>query len=108
AKIKGKIDFLLFNLAGNLDEAILGVHDCLCLPAVEFQSAGWGDSKLAIWIIDEHIVVAKDGGRKVDLGGHAWRHHTIPAVWFARHSRCFQRGKGNPHASDNDLARWPG
>src|ERR1700691_3830641 len=71
ANVQRKTVFLVLDLAGNLDQAVLGIHDGFCLYAVELQRAGWSEGEFLAGEIDEDVVVAQDGGGNVDFGGHA-------------------------------------
>ena len=60
AQVEGEIVVFVFQLAGNLDEAVVRVQEHLAFHAVELQMSGQCDSELALGEIDEHIVEAQN------------------------------------------------
>ncbi len=96
---------------GTWIETILRVHDHLRIHAVEFQTAGLSDGESVLGEIDEHVVVAQNGRRHVDLGlesGSDWGFvdRRYPSLFDPR-SGSFS-AKRDRHAGDFHLQRRSG
>src|SRR5262249_13037784 len=75
AQVEREVVFLAFNFASDLEQSVFWVE--LRLPAYssKFQRAGLADGESACGKIDQHIVVAQNSRRNVDLRSHARFHY---------------------------------
>ncbi len=64
AKVEGEIVFLVIELAGDLNEAILRVHDCFCLHAPQFQGAGLSDREFLVGK-ERSVTVERNGEHSI-------------------------------------------
>lgn len=73
-----------------------------------------GDGEFAVGEIDEHVVVAQDGGGEIDFRGHARNHHRRGADGLERDFYFFDICEGDLHVAGLGVAqrdrggRWGG
>jgi hypothetical protein len=56
------------DLAGHLNQTVLGVDDGLVAGSTEGDRARWSDGELTVRVVKQNVMVAQDGRGKVDLG----------------------------------------